>query len=113
MDEQSAASWIQTGGVLVFAGVVLWELRQLKPTLAAWVSMMGEVREILAATLERERIRGEARRRRDSSDPPNRVFAEDESTNLHDIMAKSKRERARTPRGGVRPPRPGTHHDDE
>lgn len=50
----TTASWIQAGGVLAFAGAVLWELRQLRP-------IMAEVKTVLASLLERERMRAEQR----------------------------------------------------
>ena len=117
-----AAPWVQTGGLLAFAGAVLWELRQLRPLFKQLVSerqedrtLIADVRAILAALLERERIRDE-RKRRDSDRPvsapiPAAQWPEDESTGLHEIMAR-QRQRIKTPVGGVRPPRPGTHHDE-
>lgn len=118
------APWVQTGSLLAFAGAVLWELRQLRPLFERLVSerqedrsLIADVRVILAALLERERIRDE-RKRRDSDRPPStpipvEQWPEDESTGLHEIMARQRRSaRIKTPAGGVRPPRPGTHHDE-
>jgi hypothetical protein len=102
------ADMIQGGAVVVLCMIVLFELRQLRP-------VMTGVRDVLAALLERDRIRSE-RRREPSTPPPSMPddFAP-ESTDLHDIMEKQRqrRSRAQTPRGGVRSPRPGTHHDTE
>lgn len=124
------AEWLQTGGVLAFAGAVMWELRQLRPLFAQLIqerqedrALVAEVKAILAALLERERIRDE-RKRRDSDRPTTHAPApsawpEDESTGLHDIMARQRSaaarpssQRIKTPAGGIRPPRPGTHHDE-
>jgi hypothetical protein len=118
-----AASWIQTGGVLAFAAVVLFELRKLGPVLNAWVSTMGEVKEVLAALLERERIR-DARRTRDSSGPHTRPqsrneFSEEPDTGLHDIMERQRlaRSRSKSPATGVGvyshhgAKRPGTNNE--
>lgn len=54
--EQSTAiaGWVQAGGVVAFAGAVLWELKQLRP-------IMSEVKQVLASMLERERMRSEQR----------------------------------------------------
>lgn len=75
------ASWIQTGGVLAFAGAVLWELKQLRPLIKEWIEerradrdLIGEVKTLLAQLLERERMRSEQRaqllRRKAESDQP-------------------------------------------
>lgn len=54
LPDASVASWVQAGGVVAFAGAVLWELKQLRP-------IMSEVKGILASLLERERMRSEQR----------------------------------------------------
>jgi hypothetical protein len=36
----------------------------------------------------------------------------EESTDLHEIIEKQRRERVKTPAHGVRRPRPGSHHDE-
>jgi hypothetical protein len=53
--EGSIASWVQTGGVGLFAAAVFWQLQQLKP-------ILKQVGETLAALLERERMRAERTR---------------------------------------------------
>jgi hypothetical protein len=64
----TTASWLQTGGVIAFAAAVLWELRQLRPLIKGWIEerqrdrdLLSEVKIILGALLERERMRGEQR----------------------------------------------------
>lgn len=86
--------------MVVLATLVLIELRSIRPILAG-------VREVLTALLERERIRAE-RKREPSAPPPSlQEFAEEPSTDLHDIIDRQRRERER----GLRPPRKGTHAD--
>jgi hypothetical protein len=98
------AQTIKDGGVVVLCAFVMWELRGMRPVLSG-------IREILAAILERDRIRAE--RKREPSDPPPRVsdFDVEESTGITDIIQRQKRQRVSTPVRGVRIPRPGTHHD--
>jgi hypothetical protein len=55
----SLTSWVQTGGVLAFAGAVLYQLRELKPVLKEVGEILSQVRSTLAALLERERARAE------------------------------------------------------
>jgi hypothetical protein len=55
----SLTSWLQTGGVLAFAGAVLYQLRELKPFLKDLVETLTLVRTTMAALLERERARAE------------------------------------------------------
>jgi hypothetical protein len=50
----AVAGWVQAGGVVAFAGAVLWELKQLRP-------IMAEVKQVLTSMLERERMRAEQR----------------------------------------------------
>jgi hypothetical protein len=68
MADPALTSWLQTGGVLAFAGAVLWELRQLRPLIKDWIEqrqqdrdLLGEVKRILSVLLERERMRSEQR----------------------------------------------------
>lgn len=83
--------------MVVLATLVLIELRSIRPILAG-------VREVLTALLERERIRGE-RKREPSGPPPSMEFADEPSTDLHDIIDRQRRS------AGVRAPRKGTHSD--
>ena len=107
MPSADAASWIQAGGVVAFASAVLWELRSQRPVLQS-------IKEVLAALLERERIRGE--RRRDPSvqnvRPP--TWSDGETTDLADLvdMQRKYKGKRKTPPMGVRHPRAGSHHDD-
>lgn len=105
-DVTSSDWWIDKGPLAVLVLVVWLELRLIRP-------VMQGVREVLAALLERERIRSE-RKREPSSPPP--VLPEtpatgiphlvrEETTDLHEIIERQRR------RGGERPPRKGTHHD--
>jgi hypothetical protein len=55
----SVASWVQAGGVGLFAAAVLWQLRDLKPIFKAVGETLTRVETTLAALLERERTRGE------------------------------------------------------
>lgn len=107
----SLASWIQAGGVVAFATAVLVELRGIRPTLTG-------IKEVLAALLERERIRND--RRRDSSGPHNRptvqtpkppVWSDGETTDLHQLIEMQRRGKPHTPAHGVRQSRPGSHAD--
>lgn len=66
-DDPALASWIQSGGVVAFAGVVLLWLRDYKreiqanvaPVVTRLVETMQKVETTLAALLERERARAE------------------------------------------------------
>ena len=100
---------VKGGTLLVLCLLVLAELRALRPV------MVG-VREVLAALLERERIR-DARKARDGSGPkpmpkvPEQPeWPDHEDTGIQSIIERQRR--TRTPGGGVRAPRPGTHHDE-
>lgn len=107
----TTADVIQTGGVLAFAGLVLYIVRQALPVLAGLREELFEMRITLAAILERERIR-DVRRRRESSGPhPAAVPAEvdDETTDIVALMDR-QREAAKR-RRTERAPRAGTHHD--
>lgn len=87
--DATTASWIQAGGVLAFAGAVLWELRQLRPLIA-------EVRQVLASLLERERMRAEQRAQLLAAQAvPNQVW--DDET---DAIAEPLRRHRTPPRGG-------------
>lgn len=55
----SLASWVQAGGVGLFAAAVLWQLRDLKPVLKAVGETLTRVETTLSALLERERARAE------------------------------------------------------
>lgn len=120
----TSTDFLQAGGVLAFAGLVLYLLRELNPTLKGLRSEMFEMRITIAAILERERIR-DARRRRESDQPITRSRHHQERPNLHAIpeevdsettdlvkLIEIQREAASRPRGD-RPPRKGTHHDGE
>ncbi len=118
--EQSTAiaGWVQTGGVVAFAGAVLWELRLMRPILA-------EVKSVLASLLERERMRSEQRaelirqrdsRRGDSRPPQSRRSSRDEEFGFEDVtdaVAIPIQRRAQTPGRGspagkygpIKPPR--------
>lgn len=109
--DSSLASWVQAGGVVAFATAVLWELRGLKPTLR-------KIEDVLAALLERDRIRGE--RRRDSSGPHHRPsshserppeWSDGETTDLYQLAEMKRRGKAKTPAGGIRQPQPGNRTD--
>jgi hypothetical protein len=98
--------------------LVLYLLRELRPILKAVSAELFEVRLIIAALLERERIRDVRRRREESTQPQNRrstpratEFAEEERTDIKSLI-EIQREAA-TAKRGVRIPRPGTHHDTE
>lgn len=52
VSDGSLASWVQTGGVGLFAAAVLWQLRRMEP-------ILKQVGETLSALLERERMRAE------------------------------------------------------
>lgn len=110
------ASWVQAAGVLAFASAVLYELRQLGPLVKAWTTVVGEVktelgkvREVLSALLERDRIRAE--RRKEPSDPPPSMETWEDSTDIHDIIERQRRQRTRSPAHGVRTHARGVHHD--
>jgi DNA-binding transcriptional MerR regulator len=104
LDVSSPVTWIQLGATGLLAMLVLLKLRDHGMTLAS-------VRELLAAILERDRIRSE--RRREPSEPPPNVseFDAEQTTGLHDIMQRQQRSRLATPSRGIRTPRPGTHSD--
>jgi hypothetical protein len=115
-ESSNAAGWIQTAGVGGFALLVLYLLRELRPILKAVSAELFEVRLIIAALLERERIRDARRRREESTQPTNRrqpkadTFGEEERT---DIKTLIEIQRDAAVKRGVRPPRPGTHHDED
>lgn len=89
MDIASPAFWIQLGSTGALALLVLLELRQVRPVLAG-------VREVLAALLERERIRSE-RKREPSAEPPSLrnhsipVHVEKETTDLYEIIERQRK----------------------
>jgi hypothetical protein len=114
-----------SGAVVVLCWLVIGELRALRPVftdlrngMADLRQGLGDVREVLSALLERDRIR--ASRSKDSAPPVAMPKAAatispaeswDESTDLHEIVERQRRERTRSPARGVRLPRPGTFHD--
>jgi hypothetical protein len=116
---------VQAGGVLAFASLVLYILRELRPVLKGFTDVIEsfraelfEMRITFAAFLERERIR-DSRRRRDSEQPrqhlrtvPVGEFDHDETTDIVKLIEKQREAATATVRG-VRPPRKGTHHDGE
>lgn len=59
MTDGSVASWVQTGGVLAFASLVLLQLREIKPVLTKVTEVLSEVGKTVAQLLERERARAE------------------------------------------------------
>lgn len=66
--DPTLTSWIQTGGVVAFASLVFYELRQLRPLVKEWIEqrkedrgLLAEVKNILSVLLERERMRSEQR----------------------------------------------------
>lgn len=65
MSDASVVSWVQAGGVLAFAAMVMWRLEKylggLEPTIKAFDKTMDEVKTVLAQLLERERFRDERR----------------------------------------------------
>ncbi|HEY1554781.1 MAG TPA: hypothetical protein VGF94_08105 [Kofleriaceae bacterium] len=97
----TTASWLQAGGVLAFAVLVLVLLRELVPLLKALYEVLSKVRETLAALLERERMRGERLAATDAQRrmmlPPEADF-DDPPTNPIAIPLPSTR---RTPPHGV------------
>jgi hypothetical protein len=104
------ASWVQAGGVVAFATAVLLELRAMRPVL-------GEIKTVLAALLERDRIR-DTRRRSDSSGPhyarpPTRPeWSDGETTDLHQLAEMKRQGKSRsTPAHGVRSAQPGRATD--
>jgi len=103
------AETIKDGGVIILCILVMVELRGIRPALEG-------IKLILSATLERERIRDG--RKRPPSDPPQSTtgvpneFDVQEDTGLVSIIEKLRGKPA-TPPKGIRPPRPGTHHDGE
>ena len=113
MDPANPASWLQLGATGALALLVLLELRALRPVLAG-------VKEVLAALLERERIRDE-RRKRESSTPPMRPqeypavplneFDDKRDTTsvtkLIELEREKEREKTREKSRGYRPPQRG------
>lgn len=118
------ADLIQAGGVLAFAGVVLFLLRRIEPLLSGLKSEIVEMRLTFAALLERERIRDE-KRRRETMPPPTRhskmpsvdtsAFPEEEKTDLEFLIQKVRKsepmEVPRRPRGEYSS-RPGTNREE-
>lgn len=101
----NATDAVQAGGVLAFASVVLYILRELRPVLKDVAAQLFEMRITFAALLERERLRDQ-RRKRESSGPlsaplflpkstavsvPQGEFDEDPTT---DIVALIEKQRA-------------------
>lgn len=83
------------------------ELRALRPVIA-------EIKTVLAALLERDRIRDS--RRRDSSGPHHRPptapeWSDGETTDLYQLAEMKRRGKAKTPSQGVRQPHPGNRPD--
>lgn len=111
-----------SGAVVVLCWLVIGELRGLRPVFSDLRQGMSDlrdglasVREVISALLERERIRAA---RKDSVPPMPKAASTispaeswDDSTDLHDIIERQRRQRTRSPAGGVRVPRPGLHHD--
>jgi hypothetical protein len=92
----------------VLAILCILELRNIRP-------LLQDIRVILSALLERERIRSE--RKREPSRPPPSMgvpedFASDEDTGLINIIEKQKRQAPKTNPLGIRVPKRGTHHDE-
>lgn len=52
-------SWIQSGGLALFAGLVLYQLREISPLLKSLGATLTMIQTEMAALLERERVRGE------------------------------------------------------
>jgi hypothetical protein len=107
--DASTASWIQTGGVLAFASLVMWHLRDLKPTLEGVKTTLVNVQLLLAGILERERMKGENRARRAiarANGVPDAVGDElTEPINVPELLPP-KQVRARTAPGGYSIQRP-------
>jgi hypothetical protein len=105
--DASIASWVQAGGVVAFAGAVLWELKQLRP-------IMGEVKSILSSLLERERMRAEQRAQIIARQQavPHQVW-DDVTDAITEPVPKVRRKTPARPFGGYGPSRPSTNHDDE
>lgn len=118
MTDSSVSELLQAGGVLAFAGVVLYLLRELRPILKDLKTELFEMRITLAALLERERIRDD-RRKRESMQPPIRgmpapaAAAESWDGQTTDIKELIEKQRAAAKPRGERSPRKGTHHDEE
>jgi hypothetical protein len=100
-------------------GTVRWAIGRWERGQQRVADELFETRVLIAALLERERIR-DARRRRDSDQPrraatprggvPVGEFDVEESTDIVSIMDR-QREVLRT-KAGERKPRAGTHHDE-
>lgn len=120
MDPANPTSWLQLGATGALCLLVLLELRALRPVLAG-------VKEVLAALLERERIRDE-RRKRESSPPqmrpqehpivdvrgvPMGEFDEKRDTTSVTKLIELEREKERQKHRGYRPPRKGTTDGDD
>lgn len=129
------SGWIQTGGVLAFAGAVLWELKQLRPLFKAMIEerqkdreTMTEVKVVLSSLLERERMRAEQRaqlielrRRGDSDRPVSRRPQEnyDDTTDAVAMPLQPIKKRHRSNPGGhpiggygpIKPPRDDSDED--
>lgn len=91
---------VQAGGVLAFASLVLYILRELRPVLKGLSEIIAGVREEIfemritfAALLERERVR-DIRRKRESSGPqsiPVAIDPEDETTDIVCLIDKQRK----------------------
>lgn len=110
----AAHEWAQTGGTAAFAGIVLYLLFQLRPILSAVLKVLGEIRELLAALLERERARAERIAAQDAARRQQQTDETWEDENTNPIAVAVKAQRPRTNPGGVpigqyslKPPRNG------
>lgn len=106
----SMFDWVQLGAVGVLAILNILELRAVRP-------LLQDIRVVLAALLERDRIRSE--RKKEPSGPVPEMSsgvpdgqADDADTGLVSIIKRQTGRRLPTPVSGVRHPRPGTHHDE-
>lgn len=84
---------VQAGGVLAFASLVLYILKELRPVLKEIASQLFEMRITFAALLERERVR-DMRRKRESSGPqpvPVAVDPDDETTDMICLIDKHRK----------------------
>lgn len=84
-DPTSLSSWLQTGGVIAFAGAVWMQLRKLEP-------FLDGLNKTMAALLERDRMRDAARA---VTAPP--VDEWEETT----AVATPPKPKRRTPVGGT------------
>lgn len=110
----------ETGGTYGIAGAIILATAKLGPKLVQIIQLMYAIWEQREVRLEQEERRNRRRRRADSSLPPMTrshstmpsvdaapEFVAEESTGLTDVRETVRK---RAP-GGLRLPRPGTHHD--